>query len=261
MVKDIQGGAGSGYPHGMTVVGDTLFFIATDGSAYHYGLWASDGTGPGTYRVSNVWPWHFSPGYGYIPGIDYESLAALGDTLFLTADDGVRGAELWASDGTMAGTRMVADIAPGLYPAMQGASPNHLTAVGDMLLFYADDGVHGREMWASDGTRAGTRLVADIGAGYDWPSFEHLTAVRGMLYFSAWNDGYGRELWVSDGATAGTRLVADIWPGDGSSYASAFTLVGDTLYFRANDGVHGSELWALPLPPLAARNYLPLIRR
>ena len=73
MVKDIQGGAGSGIPHAMTAVGDTLFFIATDGSDYQYGygLWASDGTGPGTYLVNNIWPWYIYPEYGiYIPGIE-----------------------------------------------------------------------------------------------------------------------------------------------------------------------------------------------
>jgi hypothetical protein len=37
--------------------------------------------------------------------------------------------------------------------------------------------------------------------------------------------------------------------------------MGDSLFLRANDGVHGYELWALPLPPLAARMVLPLIRR
>jgi ELWxxDGT repeat protein len=37
--------------------------------------------------------------------------------------------------------------------------------VGGKLFFTAGDGVHGRELWTSDGTEAGTVLVKDIKPG------------------------------------------------------------------------------------------------
>ena len=82
-------------------------------------------------------------------------LTAVGNVLYFAAYDPVQtGNELWKSDGTAAGTMMVADINPNsttqtygghtyTYPA--GSSPTSLTAMGDELFFLADDGVHGRE--------------------------------------------------------------------------------------------------------------------
>src|SRR5262245_16839844 len=53
---------------------------------------------------------------------------------------------------------LLKDIIPGSV----GSTPDYLTAVGRMLFFAADDGVHARELWKSDGTPPGTTLVKDI---------------------------------------------------------------------------------------------------
>ncbi|MEZ5990302.1 MAG: hypothetical protein R3F30_14515 [Planctomycetota bacterium] len=70
-----------------------------------------------------------------------------------------------------------------------------------------------RASWRTDGTAAGTTMVADINAGAGSSSPHYLTVVGSLLYFRA-NDGRnGYELWVTDGTKAGTWMVADIWAG------------------------------------------------
>lgn len=42
------------------------------------------------------------------------------------------------------------------------SNPEFTTKVGSTIYFRADDGLHGREIWKTDGTGAGTVLVKDI---------------------------------------------------------------------------------------------------
>ncbi len=95
--------------------------------------------------------------------------------------------------------------------------PLHLTRVGDLVFFAADDGVHGRELWISDGTLNGTRMLKDINRGRDSSLLAHFSEVDGLLFFRADDGLHGRELWVSDGTAEGTRMVRDINPGSSPS--------------------------------------------
>src|SRR5215216_3894977 len=78
----------------------------------------------------------------------YQDFEALGNVLFFANDDGIHGSEIWRTDGTAAGTRLVKDVCPGSCPARPGA----LTVWNGLLFFTADDGAHGPELWKTDGT-------------------------------------------------------------------------------------------------------------
>jgi ELWxxDGT repeat protein len=52
--------------------------------------------------------------------------------------------QLWRSDGSAAGTSMVADIVPG----SGGSWPAGFTLAGGYLFFTAYDLAHGQELWA-----------------------------------------------------------------------------------------------------------------
>lgn len=45
------------------------------------------------------------------------------------------------------------------------SNPSGLTVLDSKVYFWADDGIHGNELWTSDGTSAGTKLFADLTPG------------------------------------------------------------------------------------------------
>jgi ELWxxDGT repeat protein len=53
---------------------------------------------------------------------------------------------------------LIKDIDPGA----NSSFPVEHTRLNDTLLFQAFEGAHGRELWKTDGTEAGTVLVKDI---------------------------------------------------------------------------------------------------
>src|SRR5207244_159892 len=81
--------------------------------------------------------------------------------VWFSMEDVVNGRQLWATDGTKAGTGIVRTIGdPDARPTLSGErGPVPLGVAANKLLFHADDGPGGRQLWASDGTKAGTALV------------------------------------------------------------------------------------------------------
>jgi ELWxxDGT repeat protein len=134
------------------------------------------------------------------------------------------------------------ELVKDIFPGTEGSGISQPVLYGGKMYFYADDGVHGGELWSSDGTSAGTQLVKDLNPLGN-SEITELTAVNGNLVFSAANAN-GYELWVSDGTDAGTFMVLDINPGSASSVPTEFTVIGNQAFFQADDGINGPELWA-----------------
>ncbi len=235
LVKDINPGVTASYISNLTNVNNTLFFAAFD-PTHGLELWKSDGTTAGTVLVKDI-------NVGVNNSVPARLVNANG-TLFFRADDGVNGPELWKSDGTTAGTVMVKNINPSTIDNNSNQLAEILS-IGNEVYFMADDGVHGFELWKSNGTEAGTVMVKDINPGSESAYMGWLRNINGILFFRAYDGVNGDELWKSNGTTSGTLMVKNINPGMGSGLGSYpfITNVNGMVYFVGNDGVHERELW------------------
>lgn len=209
----------------LTAAAETLYFLGNSGTE----LWTSTTTPDNNDQLKLMKRF-----------VSASNLTVVGRKLYFVADDGVSGAELWKSDGTVSGTMRVKDIRAGA----AGSSPKMLTNVKGTLYFSADNGITGRELWKTNGTAAGTLLVKDILAKSGSGNPTALTDVNGTLYFAANDGANGIELWRSNGTPDGTFMVKDIKPGArvNSSPANLVNVYG-TLFFVAGDATGGRELW------------------
>lgn len=114
-----------------------------------------------------------------------------------------------------------------------GTFESTLLISGDLMFFTATDATYGEELYVTDGTVAGTKLLKDINSGVADASPKYMIDLGNKVYFQA-NDGTnGAELWETDGTEAGTKMIADIYSGSDGSTPELITPFGTKLIFRA----------------------------
>lgn len=176
-------------------------------------------------------------GPNYSSGPD--QLTPAGSVVYLTADDGVSGRELWKSDGTGAGTVLVKDVVPG----SDSVRFRWLCAVNGSVFFLTGESDF-LELWKSDGTSDATRLLKRFDRKtLQYDEITHPRPLNNVLVFLVNSRDTGRELWVSDGTEAGTRILRDIFPGSEGASPFDFAYFRGLLFFSALSPAEGRELW------------------
>jgi ELWxxDGT repeat protein len=149
-------------PRNFTVVGNNLFFQMGKGNGLE--LWVTDGSVGGAHEVIDMYP-------GGVDGVCDQAMAAYNGKLYFCATPVTGDYELYTSDGTAAGTVLVKDIDVN-NTTTRSSNPTNFIEYKNELYFYALSGVTGSsngttDMWKTDGTAAGTSMVApgQFGAG------------------------------------------------------------------------------------------------
>ena len=132
---------------------------------------------------------------------------------------------------------MVKDIISGP-DDQKGSAPAGLTAFGEKIIFSAEDGVHGREPWLSDGTEQGTKLLVDLEQGPRGSSPVGFTPFCTKIVFFA-----GQGLWVTDGTDSGTTKLKSFDQLKVIRNLNSMVNAGDYLLFEAQSGAEERGLW------------------
>ncbi|MEA2464560.1 MAG: hypothetical protein QOJ98_2307, partial [Acidobacteriota bacterium] len=188
--------------------GTVSYFAANEGE-----IWRTDGTPEGTRFFAAA----AAGQYAMLP------IAYQGKVIFFGAAMSPRGTDVYVSDG--AATRRIASI-----DALWG--PLAVTLFRDRV-YFATEAVYSGEqarLWVTDGTAAGTEVVAELGESAD-PA---LVATDERLFVSVYEEGdyrWSESIWASDGTTAGTSRIAE-----GLQQYPPITRVGEVVLFYGEDG-------------------------
>jgi ELWxxDGT repeat protein len=235
LLKNLDGGPASSDPmHLLHLPNDVVIFRAQTPAAGSE-LWRTDGSPGGTTMIGDAFP-------GTTSGV-YSPPVLFGDTKVLAPiyfpDAGVEPA---VTDGTTI-TRL-ADAFAGPTSSWSEPDANALRrgVAGSRTYFALDDGLHGSELWRTDGTPGGTSAVADLRPGLGAARPDPLASNGGMLWFFAYGPD-GPALWTVTGDAAPVEHVDLTTSGTDSARVYDAATVGDHVLFKAYDDVAGAELW------------------
>jgi ELWxxDGT repeat protein len=262
---------GSNINQTLTLNGYIFFRAQTQLYSYEDELWRTDGTPEGTIKIGDLYggsDWEIVGSYLYwikttdagweiwktkgtpattamvkrngIPedGVDFapRELVNVSGKLYFSTPNG----QLWRSDGTTAGTKMLRDFS-AIWQLYGTPTRAYLVVTGS---------TGDRELWKADATGAykiTTLLSNGVEPKIAWyyPSI----MIGNVLYFVTQDNTHGNEVWRTDGSMAGTYMVQDLSTRDDLNGTpkefgvNSFVLHRDTLYVSATDNNQDVWLW------------------
>lgn len=248
------------------IVEDRFYFLAEQNG--HLEPWISDGTREGTHSLATSIVFNDS---------GFNHMVRVGNYVVFTATTDDAGRELWRINLNSGAVTQLTDIVAG--PDSGVADDDLLTTLGNAAVFAALDSLGERQLWRTDATVLGTRILIDnnsgsirsplaipgpvgtgrllvimdnLSAGYSEPwgtdgntadqvvgSFPVIVGFVGTrAYYTVMNRGILRGLYETDGTSPGTRLVPGI-----PVLPAHFEVAGtnDVLYVRQVERIDPGE--------------------
>ena len=226
LVKDIKP-SGSSVPFAplLTVVGDSVYFAAEDG-VHGLELWKSGGLDSNTTLVKDV-----IPGSGSSGPRNLFNLNGVVTFVARTAQSSER--VLWTSDGTEAGTVPVSGEPFTL--------PNSLVALGNNLIFAAQNGTVGRELFIFRNGDRPQRPVITAPSGV-------VSSLRPTVSWNAVPGSADYEIWIRNVSTGENQVL--LAQASGTSFTPSTDLgIGNFTVWVRTLGINGgpASFWSAPL--------------
>ncbi|MEK7951747.1 ELWxxDGT repeat protein [Luteolibacter soli] len=195
--------------------------------------------------------------YAESPQVGFRGIAVntAGTGALFTVDGGTREAsELWITDGTKPGTKLLHDHSTGEGKGI----PLDFAKAGDLTLYSViDAGVTTvGTLWMTDGTRTGTVKVVTTGGSSPYPDPQEMVSLNGIVYFLSTPADGKTGLWRTDGTAVGTVLLKNDWYVGSNDGAQGLSVVDHKLLFNARIGPtqflwesNGTAIGTVPVSP------------
>jgi ELWxxDGT repeat protein len=195
LVKDINKGKSSSQPSLLTAYNQQLYFVVNENGLYST-IWQSNGSESGTISVAKIQQGNDK--------IKISSLVPAGRFMFLIGEINGKLA-LWSLEK---GNNQLTFIK--VFETKAYENKEAFSTINESLVFAACNEKNNEELWISDGTKEGTKLLKEILIGAKPSSPKHFFKHQDKVYFSVNNTKNEAELWQTDGSLNGTKLIKKI---------------------------------------------------
>ncbi|HYC83706.1 MAG TPA: ELWxxDGT repeat protein [Chryseosolibacter sp.] len=253
----------------MLTLNGLVYFRARSGNTEE--IWRTDGTPQGTIRLGKSargYPWVAAGNYVYwVTFTDagfwqiWRSAGAVASTVKILEGSlhdmdnqppkqmvnvsgrlyvSTKSGKLYRSDGTAAGTRMLADF-PIIKNLFAGAGKAFIFAITANQVY---------ELWRADAS--GAYRVSTLASGVNdlTSAYYPSVTIGGATYFVAFDNIHGNEVWRTDGTAAGTYMVQDLSTADKDNEwweeehgIQAMVVHNNSLYVSAWDSERKWWIW------------------